>query len=96
MAAGVHRWEDTDHVQSIDAQIAILRTARDEVRAEIPKAEELAVRAIALDDPAALDNACAVVAELRRASHDFTIEIDELQTERRQLLPMQRVPAGSS
>lgn len=95
MATGVSRWENDDQAVALDAQIAVLRAARRDVRAELPNAEELAVRAMATGRAAAVEEAVSLVADLRRASHDFTVEIDELQAERRHLLPTQRCPTSS-
>lgn len=96
MSAGVSRWEHDDPAIVLDAQIAVLRRARADVHAELPQAEELAVRAMTLGDQGTVDRACALVEDLRAAAHDFSVEIDELQTERRQLLPTQRCPTSQS
>jgi hypothetical protein len=91
---GIGRWELDDPLAAIDAQIDVMRAAQADARADQVQNEELAVRSDHVAEQALL---CAVSARERAgrsrdAARDFAHELDDLYTEREEIVPGQRPP----
>lgn len=81
------RWEFEDPILAIDAQLRALTDTRAACQAQLGDAEQRAVAAAHKGDDAAEATARTAIVDNRSAVRDYSAEIDELQTERRVLLP---------
>jgi hypothetical protein len=90
------RWEAQDPLQAIDAQISILTKARSESTATLINAEQDIVAALAHGNVAREHEARLRATGARSCVRDFTAELDELHTERAQIVPPQRWPLAES
>lgn len=90
------RWEQEDPLTAIDAQIEVMTKARAESTAELISAEQDVVAAMATHDTAGEATARQRVIGARTCVRDFSAELDELRTERGQMVPRPRWPASAS
>lgn len=83
-------WINADPLKSIDAQINVLTDARRDSVTALIEAEQDVIAAMAGHQTDDEQHARARVVDARACMRVCTAEIDELRTERAQIVPVQR------